>query len=197
MTGTQRQHENTFNLELFAHTALFLYAHLYFNNLGLIKSVHQVFIFKNISHLIADYTGAANHSVNVGVRMPVNPGVDPAVGNQVFAFTGKGAVQRGTYMIRSHYLKCRQMMCNHDNMGRSALFNAFPDKTNTSLVHPVEVIHLKQLPVELYLAEVIHAFPHEIPAVLVNTNLLFIFLAVKLIHNSCILQSFCYLREKH
>ena len=131
---------------------------LNFNELGRIKSVHQVFIFKNISHLIADYTGTANLNVNVGVRMPVNPGINPAVGNQVSVFTGKGAVQHGTSMIRSHYLKCRQMMCNHDNMGRSAFLDAFSDKTNTRLVHQVEVIHLKQLLAELYLAEVIYAF---------------------------------------
>ena len=56
------------------------------NKLGRIKSVHQVFILKYISHLIADYTGTANHSVNVGVRMPVNPGIDPAVGYQFAVF---------------------------------------------------------------------------------------------------------------
>lgn len=59
---------------------------LYFNKLGRIKSVHQVFIFKNIAHLIADYTGTANLSVNVGVRMPVNPCIDPAVCYQFAVF---------------------------------------------------------------------------------------------------------------
>ena len=39
-------------------------------------------------------------------------------------------------------------------------------------------------------------FLYKTPVVLDNTNLLFIFLAVKLIHNSCTLQSFCYLCEK-
>ena len=53
-------------------------------------------------------------------------------------------------------------------MGRSAILNAFPNKANTSLVQPVEVIHLKQLPIELYLAEVIHAFPHEILVVRID-----------------------------
>ena len=155
-------------MDQFVHADLISIYPLNFNKLGRIKSVHQVFIFKNIAHLIADYTSTANLSVNVGVRMPVNPGIDPAVGNQFSVFTRKAAVQHGTSMIRSHHLKCRQMMCNHDNMGCSAFLDAFSDKTDTRLVHPVEVIHLKQLPIELYLAEVIHAFPHEIPVVLVN-----------------------------
>lgn len=59
---------------------------LNFNKLGRIKFVHHVFIFKYISHWIADYTSTANLSVNVGVRMPVNPSVDPAIGNQVSVF---------------------------------------------------------------------------------------------------------------
>ena len=59
---------------------------LNFNKLGRIKSVHQVFIFKNIAHLIADYTSTANLNVNVGVRMPVNPCIDPAVCYQFDVF---------------------------------------------------------------------------------------------------------------
>lgn len=38
----------------------------------------------------------------------------------------------------------------------------------TGLVHPVEFLHLQQFPVELDLAEVIHAFPHEILVVRVD-----------------------------
>lgn len=119
---------------------------LNFNKSGRIKSVHQVFILKNISHLVADYTGPANHSVNVGMRMPVDPSVNPAVGYQFSVFTGKGAVQHGTFMMRSHCLECRQMVCNHHDMGCRALLNAFPDKTDTSLMHPVEFLHLHHFP---------------------------------------------------
>ena len=64
---------------------------LNFNKPGWIKSVHLMFILKNISHLVADYTGPANHSVDVGMRMPVDPGIDPAVCYQFSVFTGKGA----------------------------------------------------------------------------------------------------------
>ena len=66
---------------------------LNFNKLGRIKSVHQVFILKNISHLgTDDYTCPANHNVDTGIRMPVDPGIDPAVGNQVSVFANKGHV---------------------------------------------------------------------------------------------------------
>lgn len=127
-----------------------------------------MFILKNISHLVADYTGPANHSVDVGMRMPVDPGIDPAVCYQFSVFTGKGAVQHGPLMMWSHCLECWQMVCNHHDLGCRALLNAFPDKTDTILVHPVEFIHLQQLPVEPDLAEVIHAFPHEILVVRVD-----------------------------
>jgi len=65
---------------------------LNFNKLARIKFVHQVFIFKNISHLVADYMSAANLSVDVGMRMPVNLCIDPTVGNQISVFTGKCTV---------------------------------------------------------------------------------------------------------
>lgn len=133
---------------------------LNFNKPGWIKSVHQVFILKNISYLVADYTGPSNHSVDVGMRMPVNPCVNPAVGYQFSVFTGKGAVQHGTSMMRSHCLECRQMVCNHHNMSCRTFFNAFLNKINTVLVHPAEFFHLQKFLVKLDLSEVIHAFPH-------------------------------------
>ena len=135
---------------------------LNFNKLARIKSVHQVFIFKNISHLVTDYTGSANHSADIGMRMPVNPGINPAVSYQFSIFTGKCAVQHGTPMMLSRYLKCRQVMRNHHDMGCRNLLDTFLNKVNTGLVHPVEFLHLQQLPIELNLSEIIHAFPHEI-----------------------------------
>lgn len=105
---------------------LFISAYSYnFKKLSRIEIVHPVFIFKNISHPIADYIGSTKHSVNIGMRMPVDPGINPAVGYQFSVFTGKGAVQYGTLMMRSHYLECRQVMCNHHDMGSRTLFNAF------------------------------------------------------------------------
>jgi len=54
------------------------------------------------------------------------------------------------------------MAGNHHDMSYRPLLDASPDKVDTGLVHPVELLQLQQLPVELDLAEVIHAFPHEI-----------------------------------
>ena len=82
---------------------------LNFNKLSRIKPVHQVFIFKNISNLVADYTCPTNHSVDIGMRMPVDPGIDPAVGNHVSAFTGKGAKLR-SLVLQPHLKKDWQMM---------------------------------------------------------------------------------------
>lgn len=150
---------------------LFIFAYSYnFKKLSRIETVLPVFIFKNISHLIADYTGSAKHSVNVGMRMPVDPGINLAVGYQLSVFTGKGAVQYGTLMMQSNYLECRQVMCNHHDMGGCTLLDAFPDKLNTSLVHQVELLRLQQHSVEPDLTEVVHAFPHEILVVRIDTR---------------------------
>ena len=113
-------------------------------------------------------SSSKTYPICVGMRMPVNPSINPAIGNKFPVFTGKGTVQHGTLMMRSHYLECRQMVCNHNDMDRRALLDAFPYKVDTSLVHPVEFLHLQQLPVELDLAEIIHAFPHEILVVRVD-----------------------------
>lgn len=43
---------------------------LNFNKYARIKSVHQIFIFKNISHLVADNADATNPSVDIGMRSP-------------------------------------------------------------------------------------------------------------------------------
>ena len=65
-------------------------------------------------------------------------------------------------MMLSRYLKCRQVMRNHHDMGCRTFLDTFLNKVNTGLVHPVEFLHLQQLPIELNLSEIIHAFPHEI-----------------------------------
>ena len=65
-------------------------------------------------------------------------------------------------MVRCYYLECRQMMCDHHNMVCCALFDVFPNKVNTYLVHPVELLHLQQLPAKLNLTEVVHTFPYKI-----------------------------------
>lgn len=96
--------------------------------------------------MVADYTGSTNHSVDVSMRMSVNPGINPAVGYQFSVFTGKSAVQHRTLMMLSHYLECRQMVRNHHDMCSPTLFNAFPDKTNAGLKHPVEFFHLQHFP---------------------------------------------------
>ena len=54
------------------------------------------------------------------------------------------------------------MMCDHHNMVCCALFDVFPNKVNTDLVHLVEFLHLQQLPAELNLTEVVHTFPYKI-----------------------------------
>lgn len=62
---------------LLFYRSLFITAYSYnFKKLPRIKTVHSVSIFKNVSHLVTDYAGATNFSVDIGMRMPVNPDID-------------------------------------------------------------------------------------------------------------------------
>lgn len=87
---------------------------LNFNKLARIKSVHQVFILKYISYLVADYEGTANLSINIGMRMPVNPGIDPAADNQVSVFAGNLA-SLISYNQKTHCPLSFSNMCRHIN----------------------------------------------------------------------------------
>ena len=78
---------------------------LNFNKLGRIKSVQLMFILKNISHLVADYRGISYFHIDVGMRMPVDPGINPDVGYQFSVFTGKGAVVKLRSLVLQPNLK--------------------------------------------------------------------------------------------
>ena len=53
-------------------------------------------------------------------------------------------------MVGNHnYMECRTFLC------------ASPDKVNTGLMHPIELLHLQQLSVELDLTEIVHTFPYK------------------------------------
>lgn len=71
-------------------------------------------IFKCISHLVANHFCTPDFCVDIGMRMSVNPSIDPAVTDQVSVFTGKGTVQYGTFMLRSNNLQSRQVV-SHDH----------------------------------------------------------------------------------
>ncbi len=62
-------------------------------------------VFKYISHLVADQFCIPDFCVDIGMRMSVNPCIDPAAGYQVSVFTGKGTVQHGIFMLRSNNLQ--------------------------------------------------------------------------------------------
>ena len=96
------------------------------------------------------------------MQMSGNLCINLTVSNQISVFADKGAVQHEILMMRSHYLKCRQMVCNRHDMGYCTLLDAFPNKVDTGLIHPVEHLSLQQRLAKLDLAEIIHAFPHEI-----------------------------------
>lgn len=102
------------------------------------------------------------------MRMHINSDIDSTVSNQISVFADKGTVQHGIHMLRSNHPNGRLVVCKHHNMGGYTFLDAFQDKLNTGLVHPVELLRLQQLPVELDQPEVVHAFPHEILVVRID-----------------------------
>ena len=46
----------------------------------------MVLILEDISKLIADTLGITNRSVNISVRMPIDPVINPAICNEVSLF---------------------------------------------------------------------------------------------------------------
>ena len=67
-------------------------------------------VFKYISHLVANHFCTPDFCVDIGMRMSVNPCIDPACHDQVSVFTGKGTVQYGIFMLRSNNLQSRQVV---------------------------------------------------------------------------------------
>lgn len=53
------------------------------------------------------------------------------------------------------------MIGNHHDMVCYTFLDFLQIKSR-GLVHPVELLHLQQLPVKLNLTEVVHTFPHKI-----------------------------------
>ncbi len=51
-----------------------------------------MFIVVYISHLVTYDLCIAYHGVNVGMRVPINPGINATVGNIVSLFCSKGSV---------------------------------------------------------------------------------------------------------
>ena len=74
--------------------------------------------------------------------MSINPNIYPTVGNPITIFASKCTIQYGVLVLWINHLQSRQMMSNHHNMTSRALFDTFPDKINTGLMHPIEFLYL-------------------------------------------------------
>ena len=58
-----------------------------------------MFVFKYISHLVANHFCIPDFRVDIGMCMTVNPCIDPAAGYQFFIFSSKCTVQYGRWWV--------------------------------------------------------------------------------------------------
>ena len=133
-----------------------------YKELARLKAIGYMFIMKGISHLVTNNLSSVYLRIDVGMRMPVNPNIDAAVGYKFTKLRGKCTIQNGTFVMRCNYLQRRKVMRYYHNVFRCALCQAAFDGIQAEGVHLVEFLCLKQLPLIHYLPKVIHAFPNEI-----------------------------------
>lgn len=121
-----------------------------------------MFVFKNIPHLIANDLCSVYLSINVGMRMPINPCVNATVGNKPTQFSCKSTIQHRTLMVRGDDLQCWKMMSHRHNVFRSTFCQTLFDKIQTETVHLIEFLCLEQFAIIHYLPKIVHTFPYKI-----------------------------------
>lgn len=60
-------------------------------------------------------------------------------------------------------------MGNYHNMASRILHETSPYKINADFMHSIELLHLQQFPIEFDLSKIIHAFPHKILVIWMDT----------------------------
>ena len=67
------------------------------------KTIGDMFILTNISHLIANDPCAIYLSIDVGVRVPINPSVNATVSYKFAQISSKCTIQNRTLMMRGNH----------------------------------------------------------------------------------------------
>lgn len=65
-----------------------------YKELARLKAIGYMFIMKGISHLVTNNLSSVYLRIDVGMRMPVNPNIDAAVGYKFTKLRGKCTIQK-------------------------------------------------------------------------------------------------------
>lgn len=88
-----------------------------------------MFILKYIPHLIAYYLCPTDLSINICMRVSINPRIYLIICYQPFILGCKCTIQDRTFMLWGNNLKSRQMMSHNHNMFCSAFSKVLFDIT--------------------------------------------------------------------
>lgn len=83
----------------------------------------MVLILEDISQLITDTLGITNRSVNIPVRMTIDPVINLTICNEVSQLRCEGTIDRTTLKLFRHKSKRWNMMCGYNNVFSLALGN--------------------------------------------------------------------------
>ena len=96
-------------------------------------------IREHIAQLVGQALGIAYPDIDVGVRVPVYPIVNAAVGDIVLQFYGERSVCLAALKLGVEHTERRHMMGNDNLMGSLRMFHSLLDEREASLMLDIEL----------------------------------------------------------
>ena len=121
-----------------------------------------MFTVGHIAELIADKACIANGCLFVSVRVPENPHIDTAIGDEVAQLRSKGTIKQAAFMLWSHDCQRRQMMGYDNNMLCRTLGDTLFNERQAFLMFGIKIIGSKPTTAISYLPKVVHPSTYEI-----------------------------------
>ena len=92
----------------------------------------------NIAQLITNDLGLSYYSIDIRMRMAIDPSIDATISNEVAQLCCKCTIQRRILMLWRHNGQSWKMMSNHNNMFSFTLFNSLLYKLQTFLMFRIK-----------------------------------------------------------
>ena len=96
-------------------------------------------IREHIAQLVGQALGIAYPDIDVGVRVPVYPIVNAAVGDIVLQFYGERSVCLAALKLGVEHTERRHMMCDDNLMGCLRMCHSLLDECDASLMLGIEL----------------------------------------------------------
>ena len=126
----------------------------------MLKSVPQVLVVIDVAQLVAHDSRIASHSVDVRMRMAVDPHINATVSNEITEFRGESPIQHRAFVLSGHHRQRWQMMRDHNDVLGRTLLDSLLQELETFLVLQIEVIGREAMSIIHNLSEVVHSPMH-------------------------------------